>query len=282
MDTEVRTEDRTLRIGGLNAHVSEGGSGMPLLLVHGLGGPPTWRLIFEPLMRHFRVLSIDLPGFGGSDPPKRWYSNRDYADFLVQTAEELEFRDGIVCGVSWGGQLAVEFADRQPARVAALVLIASSGLRRRVYASAPAVARAVAGALRRTILQSPALIGLISRALYYEIDSRPPDSVALFAEQLSPDGRKEAFANALLAAAAGDPRMAEKLSRIRAPALILWGENDLVIPKKHAFRFQKAIPDATLRLFPRCGHAMPLEKPEELIDALLTFTRKELPCKPTR
>src|ERR1041384_259958 len=280
MDNKITPSSRTLRIGSLNACVTEGGTGPPLLLVHGLGGPPTWRLMLEPLMRHFRVVSVDLPGFGRSDPPERWYSGDDYADFLARAAEELDLRDAAVCGVSWGGQIAAGLADRIPGRVAALVLISSSGLRRRTYASAPAVRGLAAWILKRITLRSPRTIDLISRAAYYDIRKRPSDSIALFTEALGREGRREAFSNALLAAAAGDPGMELRLSRLRAPVLILWGENDVVLPKKYAFRFQSAIRDAEVRLFPGCGHARTLEKPDELVEAMLTFTRKELPCQP--
>src|SRR5262249_30526465 len=161
----------------------------------------------KPLMRAFRVIAVDLPGFGRSDPPSGWYSTTDYVDFLIRAADELEFREGIVCGVSWGGQIAVQFADKRPERVQALVLVSSSGLRCRGYATAPLVQRLVRGVLREVVLRSPRMIDMISRVLYYDIRKRPADSIDLFTGQLGSRGKRDAFANALLAAAAGDPAM---------------------------------------------------------------------------
>src|SRR2546426_10603487 len=68
MDETVSFTDRYVRTGGLKVHLLEGGMGTPLLLIHGFGGPLMWQRVLGPLSKRFRVMAVDLPGFGDSDP----------------------------------------------------------------------------------------------------------------------------------------------------------------------------------------------------------------------
>src|SRR6266852_4160401 len=132
MGETVGFNDRYLRVGGLKVHLREGGKGPPLLLVHGLGGPPMWQKVLGPLSKRFRVMAVDLPGFGDSDPlssrpamfrtagpggddPSRpdMRDKRDdsafkgYGEFRFHIIGLTELGRPVVCGISWGGEHAV-------------------------------------------------------------------------------------------------------------------------------------------------------------------------------
>src|SRR6267143_2150150 len=120
MDETVSFTDRYVRIGGPKVHLLEGGAGPPLLLIHGLGGPLMWQRVLGPLSKRFRVMAVDLPGFGESDPARPAPRDRRGArddpfkedgEFLFEVTEQMEVRNAIVCGISWGGQHAVRLAD---------------------------------------------------------------------------------------------------------------------------------------------------------------------------
>lgn len=277
MVTKIELTDRYLRIDGLRVHVIEGGEGTPLLLVHGLGGPRAWQRVLEALSHHFRVLSVDLPGFGESDPPQRSYASGDYAEFLFNLTCVLEARKIILCGISWGGEIAVRFADRHPDRVDRLVLLCSTGLHHREYAGNRLVARIVQGLLETAVLRSGWLIDRASRRSYYSIESRPAGLCNRFSEDLGKAGRRRAFSAAFLDAFQGDPDFSARLSRLTIPALVVWGRNDAIVPMKDALELHRHMPDSRLELIPQCGHSIPLEKPRELVEAILTFNGKEVP-----
>lgn len=127
----ANNRSKFIELGGFRAHYLEQGAGPPLLMVHGGG---TWLFSFqhnlEPLARSFRVIALDMPGHGYTEPTR---SATRY-DFDTTDRVLLEFLDakGIsrvsLVGRSWGGGWALHFAQCHPERVRKLVLIASSGL----------------------------------------------------------------------------------------------------------------------------------------------------------
>src|SRR5689334_6213552 len=114
---------RYLQVGGLKTHLSEAGAGVPLLLIHGLGGPRTWQRVLEPLSDRFRVIAVDLPGFGETECPLRRYDTAAYAEFLRNVVDMAGVPGVVLCGISWGGEIALRFADSNPERVERLILL---------------------------------------------------------------------------------------------------------------------------------------------------------------
>jgi len=228
-------------------------------------------------------MAVDLPGFGESDPARPAPRDRRGArddpfkedgEFLFEVTEQMEVRNAIVCGISWGGQHAVRLADLHPDRVEKLILICTTGLH--CHPSARnATIRMILPPLLKPVLRSPSLIDYFSRRSFYKIENRPPDLCSQFRKGLGREGRSNAFLAALLGAAAGDPGFLERLSRLRIPSLIIWGKNDLIAPTEDAYRIGGAIPNAIVRIFPECGHSIPLEKPRELVEAFFVFTGQE-------
>src|SRR5207245_11651608 len=100
-------ESRTITIDGVNLHYVCGGSGPPLVLIHGLGSSAAVEFYYnlEPLAAHHQVLAIDLPGFGKSDKPVLAYT----IDLFVKAVRDLMASEGVeradVMGVSMGGRL---------------------------------------------------------------------------------------------------------------------------------------------------------------------------------
>jgi len=284
MGETVSFADRYVRIGGLKVHLHEGGRGTSLLLIHGLGGPLMWQRVLVPLSKRFHVMAVDLPGFGDSDsvsgnaavrdPMGRDSSFKGYGEFLFEVMEQMEVRNAIVCGISWGGQLAVRFADLHPDRVEKLILICTTGLLCHLRAR-NAIIRMILPPLLKPVLRSGFLIDYFSRRSFHNIENRPPDLCRQFRESLRREGRSDAFLGALLDAAAGDPGFRAKLSRLRIPSLIIWGENDLIAPTKDAHRIGGATSNGAVRILPGCGHSVPLEKPSELVEAIFVFTGQE-------
>src|SRR6266581_840273 len=162
-------ESRTVTIDGMNIHYVCGGSGPPLVLVHGLGSSAAVEFYYnlEPLAAHHRVLAIDLPGFGKSDKPVLEYT----IDLFVKAVRDLMACEGLeraaVMGVSMGGRVALGLALDSPEMVERLVLVDALGVGppRRVVAyrilltrglgeltlrgTARALRRMVAGFIRR-------------------------------------------------------------------------------------------------------------------------------------
>src|SRR5947208_4117260 len=120
----------TVTIGGVNIHYVCGGSGPPLVLIHGLGSSAAVEFYYnlEPLAAHHQVLAIDLPGFGKSDKPVLAYT----IDLFVKAVRDLMACEGLeraaVMGVSMGGRVALGLALESPELVERLVLVDALGV----------------------------------------------------------------------------------------------------------------------------------------------------------
>src|SRR5438128_6767131 len=123
-------ESRPVTIDGVNIHYVCGGSGPPLVLIHGLGSSAAVEFYYnlEPLAAHHQVLAIDLPGFGKSDKPVLAYT----IDLFVKAVSDLMASEGMeraaVMGVSMGGRVALGLALDSPEKVERLVLVDALGV----------------------------------------------------------------------------------------------------------------------------------------------------------
>lgn len=259
---------------GIRTHVAESGSGTPMVLIHGLGGPLMWQRVIEPLASHFHVIVIDLPGWGESDCPSLPYSTGMHADFLVRLLDHLNVQKALLAGISYGGQIAATVAGNNPERTERLVLICCTGfsaesrfLRSKNFWP---IFFAIA---KSTVLRNKSLMCILARRSFYDIRSRPPGLCEEFFHQLSLPGKRDAWLNGLRNVYFPDDTFLENLSHIQVPTLIVWGKNDRTVPMDAAVQFHRNITNSTLKLFPECGHSVPLEKPKELLEAIVEFSQ---------
>jgi pimeloyl-ACP methyl ester carboxylesterase len=247
----------------------------PVLFVHGLGGQ--WQNWLENLPRvaeERRALALDLPGFGLTPEPSERVSIPGYGRFVEAFCERLGLGRVAMVGNSMGGFIAAEVAIQAPSRISRLVLVSAAGI-------------SSANIMRTPILTAGRLLGAIATntaARYRALAARPMTrhlSLALVARYpglLRPDlayeglykgGGKPAFDDAL--AACLDYDFTDRLPEVSVPTLIIWGENDSIIPVRDANEFERLIPDSRKVVMRETGHIPMVERPEAFNDVLIEF-----------
>jgi pimeloyl-ACP methyl ester carboxylesterase len=236
--------------------IQESGTGRPVLLLHGGGGPFTVAVLAHHLAETTHVIAPTHPGFNGTEHPANIDSVRALADEYARYLEAEDLRDVLVVGSSMGGWLAAELALGNAAdRITGVVLINAAGID-------------VAGHPIRNIS------GMLPQELA-QYSFHDPSNLKLPAP--TPEGLAIAQGNAAtLNALAGDPYMHDptllgRLGGIHTPTLVIWGASDRVVDVDYGRAFAAAIPDARFELIPEAGHLPHLEQPAAVFAALDGF-----------
>jgi pimeloyl-ACP methyl ester carboxylesterase len=272
--TYAKVAERRLSVKGAEIRYFVGGSGPPLVLVHGLGGSAlNWCELVPLLVEHRRVIVPDLPGHGGSEPLPAVASLGAFADRMVAVAEHEQALPAPVVGHSLGGAVVLHLALRHPEAVTKLVLAAAAGLSsgtrfQQSLLTASMVIRPGRLVARHAdrVIRSP-LLRHATFGRYYVADPVELTEAALrgflAGHQLHTD-----LASAWRALRRDDLR--ERLGEIRCPTLLLWGALDAQLPLDDAFQYTRRL-RARLRVIPECGHLLIGERPDACADAILSF-----------
>jgi 4,5:9,10-diseco-3-hydroxy-5,9,17-trioxoandrosta-1(10),2-diene-4-oate hydrolase len=258
---------------------SAGKNGKHIILVHGIGTfLESWSYNFGALSKRFRVHAFDLVGCGLSEKPAVSYSLSYFADFLnlLMKAEQME--KASLVGHSLGGAIALKFALKYREKLERIVIIDSGGLSRKVdlrlrLCSLPWLGR---------LLTRPSLEGSRSVARRIVFDRRlvTHDWINLSHRMSLLPGAQQALLRTIranidiLGARRSEvAAIRNNLHLIDVPVLIMWGKEDRVIPVSAAYIAYRDLPNSTLHVFSRCGHAPHYEKHEEANELLLQFLR---------
>ena len=243
--------------GGRTVSYHRAGSGVPLVLLHGgWSDGREWRFQLDGLSADFDVIAWDAPGCGGSDDPPADASLATCADAVADLVDALGLDRPHLCGLSFGGGLAIAVYQRHPELVRSLVLASA-------YAgwkgSLPAAeVRARLRRVRFEINRPPEtwiddyLAGFFAGAV-------PPEVLHLVRSTML-DVRPAGTLPMLAAFAEADLR--EVLPTITVPTLLLYGTEDVRSPRAVADALHAAIPHSELVLLPGVGHVSNLEAPE--------------------
>ena len=258
-----------------------GGDGPVLLLIHGLSSYSSfWEYQVEPLAAAgFRVLAVDLPGFGASDKPDAPYTPPWYADQLDGLLSKLGVERATLIGHSMGGQVAITYALAHPDRTERLVLAAPAGIER--------FSPGEAAWMRDYFHEERALESgeEAIRANFHAVFNRWDEGVErLVSERVrvrdTADFAATSVAVSRCVAGMLDHPVADRLGELAVPTLIVFGTDDRLIPNPvyHGGRTAgvgkagaAAIPGAQLVLVSGAGHAVFHDDPTRFNDAVLAF-----------
>ena len=256
-----------VRVTGLDVAYDRAGSGLPLVLVHSAASDGReWRLQIAGLSDEFTVVAWDEPGAGRSSDVPTDFGLAGYASALAGLVEALG-APAHVCGLSWGGTVALELYRRRPELVTTLVLADTyAGWRGSLpeHELRARVARAERMLDVRAAAFRPAVAGSFAGA--------PPGEVTELLDTIAADVRPDSFRVVLRAMAEADLR--DVLPRIAVPTLLVWGELDARSPLSIANAFARAIPHAELVVIRGAGHMSNLERSDEFNAALRAFCRR--------
>ena len=245
----MKFQESFVEVAGCKVRLRRGGSGEPLLFLHGASGAPVIMPSMEKLAARFDVLVPEHPGYGLSDEPE-WLENiHDVAYFYLDFLKQLNLRNVTLVGSSMGGWMAMEIAVRDTARLKSIVLVSPAGV------AAPNA--------------QPADIFLMS----------PEETVkALFFDQQLAQERlaqpvdvdlalKNRHATARLAwePRLHDPFLPKWLHRIDVPVKIVWGRQDRILPIGLLDSYRKLFPRAQIHIVEDCGHLPHAEKVDEFV-----------------
>jgi pimeloyl-ACP methyl ester carboxylesterase len=253
---------------GLDHH--RGGSGEPLVLVHGIGHTwRGWRPMLPLLEQRFNVLAVDLPGFGRSAPFPPGVDSTPEA--LADAVEDEMSRAGLetahFAGNSLGGWISLELARRGRART--VTAISPAGLQHgREKEWGAGILRGMRWLARNAPPPEPLLRNPVTRSLLAGPSlGRPwrkdPDELI---EETELFGGNPGFEATLPHTFHAQPR---GLTTLDTPVLILWGTLDVILLPRQGRRFERLIPGAELRYFPGLGHVPMSDAPEELAQAIV-------------
>ncbi|MGB3603532.1 alpha/beta fold hydrolase [Gordonia sp. (in: high G+C Gram-positive bacteria)] len=245
----------------------------PLVLVHGISSSlEDWAAVIAEFATDYRVIALDVPGFGYSDPAPDSITINALADATVGVLDALgEMRPAQWIGNSLGGAIALAASVRHPDRVSSLVLVSPAAFGRSVTPllrslTVPVLGKILASRpnrnsvamLQKQVFADPAL------ATRYRIDhamaiAKETDagefSRRVAAEVASVRGVKEKWRRQLLAQAAANP----------VPTTVVWGAKDRILPASHAGAVRAALPHADVVVLPGVGHMAQLEVPERFL-----------------
>ncbi len=260
---------------GIRLHIRDTGprDAPALILLHGFGGSlHTWDAWATRLDGTFRVIRLDLPGFGltGPDPAGDYTDARSHA-VLLALMDRLGLAHAAVAGHSMGGRIAWTFAALHPERVDHLVLLApdgfaSPGFQYGVAPKVPLLLRVLPYILPSFLLRP-------SLAAAYANPAMVTDALLTeYRDMLLAPGVRRAILDRTAQQVLVNP--APLLACIQAPVLLLWGEQDAMIPVRNADDYVRALPGARVMRFPGVGHVLHEEEAAGTVEAVRAFLSK--------
>jgi pimeloyl-ACP methyl ester carboxylesterase len=267
---------------GIQVHYQMAGQGdMAIILLHGFATSTfTWREVVAPLAKMARVIAYDRPAFGLTERPLKWEGQNPYGsdaqvELLLALMDFHAIEKAVLVGNSAGGALALLAAIRHPERVQALVLVDPAIYLGQSGGFLPGWLQPV---LKTPQLQriGPLLVRSIQNWSYdfgrkaWHDPSRITDEIwqgyrlPLMAENWDRGLWEFSIANIPL-------HLENMLDQVKAPTLVITGDDDRIVPKEDSVRASKAIPGAQLVIISESGHVPHEEQPEAFLHAVNSF-----------
>ena len=271
--TRELAAERFVEVEGRKVAIERRGSGEPLVLLHGFGESTyAFEKVLPSLAMRFDVVALDLNGFGFTQRPRdrSSYTLEGQARLVLAVMDRLGFTRARLGGHSYGGGIALFLAATHPERVERLLLIDNALPRYAQDRRSPLFRWCwVANLATKSIGLSDRRIREGLRAAYYDDALVTPALVREYAERLRIEGAVDAYRG--LIGPSAEPPFELDLSTIAQPTLVVWGEEDGLIPVAGARQRSARMPNARFVSIPACGHTPMEECPEPFLAAALPF-----------
>jgi len=248
---------RSVNVNGQKISYLEQGTGPVLVLVHGMSGSAgfEWGRVIDPLSRRFRVIAPYQIGFAPSDQPDLSYDAATSVEYLGGFMATLDLKDVTLVGESYGGWVVAHYAlaaagrtsrDRHRPAIKRLVIVDGAV---HLEGMPPAGGRGV---------NDPAVLKQAEG--FWTTQPKVDNSLVT----------KRVFAGPIFKEAV----RAEDLATLHVPTLVVWGENDELVPLEQGRRIAAEIPGARLAIVPNCGHIPSVEKPAAFVNLIEGFAKR--------
>jgi len=244
----------------MKLHYTEKGKGSPVLMVHGWMGSSKSLDNMATILSNsgYRVINVDLPGFGESPKPGLTYSMKDYVGLIEDLIKDLDLRRPDYIGHSFGGKIGLFLAASNPLAINKLVLIDASGIRPKkgLKQKLTYFGAKVGG----VIMWIPPFLFVrpIIRWMYYKTVVRESD-------YLKAGSLRDTFKNVI------NEHINRKLEKIKNQTLIVWGRNDKMTPLYQGMELSKGIKNSRLEIIEGTGHNLPIIYPQIVAELIITF-----------
>ena len=248
---------KTIQLLGLNFHYTVQGEGAPIILMHGWGcNLTTLQSVEKVAMENHKVYNVDFPGFGESQEPSQVWGVEEYTQLIEQFVKAENIENPILLGHSFGGRVGILYSSRN--KVNKLILVDAAGVKPR-------------RSLKYYFKVYTYKLGKKLMPLIYGKERAQQRIEAMRAKRGSSDyNNASPMMRAILSKVVNED-LKEKMPLIKAPTLLIWGENDTATPLRDAKIMERLIPNAGLVSFPGCGHYSFLDNPFQFAAVLRSF-----------
>jgi pimeloyl-ACP methyl ester carboxylesterase len=250
-------KETATEVAGSRMHLLRAGQGRKLLVLHHDIGTLDRLPFYDRLAEQFDVLLPHHPGWGRSERPTWMRSVRDLAAMHQWLLAELDVTDCALLGLGFGGWIAAEMASLSPRQFGRLVLVGAHGVK----------------PPQGDILDQ----AIVSYVAYPQAGFHDPEAFHRVYGDVSTDQLEQwDIAREMCFRVAWKPYMYSQtlphlLGGVRSPALVVWGDEDRIVPRSAADVYVKALRRARLEMVPACGHFVDMEKPDELAKLVVSF-----------
>jgi 3-oxoadipate enol-lactonase len=258
-----------ININDISLNYQIDGKGPAVTFINGLTMDVNgWYFQVPAFSENYKVLRYDCRGQGQSDKPDTDYSQEMHAEDLKDLLDKLEIQKTHIIGLSNGGMVAQHFTVKYPEKVGALVLVDTCShvnTLLELFLKAWIKATQVGGSELRYDVALPVLFA-------EDFVKRNLDSIIALREISIKNNPPKPVVN--LARSCLGHNIKDRISAITAPALIIVGEEDILIPPKYSRILHENIKGSQLVTLKNCGHVPPIEKPEEFNETVLGFLKE--------
>lgn len=256
-------QSRFVNIDGLNIHYRDEGQGPVLVLLHGVASSlHTWDGWVEQLRPHYRIIRLDLPGHGltGPDVTRKRYDIGYMVDTLDTFLSRLNIEKAHLAGNSLGGYISWKYAVQHPQRVDKLILVDAAGYPQDMPFIMNLASLPVIGEMSQ-LMMPRFMVGNNIKAAYGDSDKVSSQLVRRYHDLTLRKGNRKALVQVFrtMKEQSRNPQLGDEVKQVKAPTLLMWGEEDDWVPLDVLAQFRRDLPVASVVTYEGVGH-LPMEE----------------------